>query len=58
MTTSPAFGLIAASDSPGVHYSPVFYLLCGVVVLACFIVFFTVGRFLLRFLDRRRDGSA
>jgi len=59
MPTSPPLGVIvAASDPTGVHYSPLFHLLCGVVVLACFIVFFAVGRFVLRQLDRRSHGRS
>ncbi|MFI1970726.1 hypothetical protein [Streptomyces cinnamoneus] len=56
MLTSHASSVLAAES--GVHYSPLFYILCGVVVIACFIVFFTVGRFLLRLKDRRSRGGS
>ena len=57
-TSQPLGVIVAASDPSGVHYSPLFYILCGVVVLACLIVFFTVGRFLLRVMDRRSRGGS
>ncbi|MFC1401698.1 MULTISPECIES: hypothetical protein [Streptacidiphilus] len=54
----PPGALVAASDPNSVHYGPVFYVFCGVVVIAFLIVFFAVGRFLLRRMDRRSHGGS
>ena len=47
---------VLADSSTGVHYSPLFYGLLVVVVIAVLIVFFTVVRFVLKLIDRRSRG--
>jgi amino acid transporter len=62
MTSIPTAALasstlgVLADGATGVHYSPMFYGLLGVVAVAVLIVFFTVVRFVLKLIDRRSRG--
>lgn len=56
MPAYPKSAATLADSSAGVHYSPLFYGLCGVVVIAVLIVFFSVVRFVLKMIDRRSRG--
>lgn len=56
MLAYPQSAVTLADSSAGVHYSPIFYGLCGVVAIAVLIVFFSVVRFVLTMIDRRSRG--
>jgi hypothetical protein len=56
MIPHPQSAVILADPSTGVHYSPLFYALCVVAVIAVLIVFFAVVRFALKTIDRRSRG--
>ncbi|MEY9893766.1 heme/copper-type cytochrome/quinol oxidase subunit 2 [Catenulispora sp. MAP12-49] len=52
-STSPASGALADTAN---HYSPLFYTLITIDVIAVLIVFFTIVRFVLKLIDRRSRG--
>ena len=56
MSPHPQTAVILADASTGVHYSPLFYALCVVAVIAVLIVFFAVVSFALKTIDRRSRG--
>lgn len=56
MSPHPQTAVILADASTGVHYSPLFYALCVVAVIAVLIVFFAVVRFALKTIDCRSRG--
>ncbi|MEY9931132.1 nitrogen fixation/metabolism regulation signal transduction histidine kinase [Catenulispora sp. GP43] len=53
ISNSPASGAVLADPN---HYSPLFYTLIMIDVIAVLIVFFTIVRFVLRLIDRRSRG--
>lgn len=52
-STSPGSGVLADASN---HYSPLFYSLIAIDVIAVLIVFFTIVRFVLKLIDRRSRG--